>query len=301
MNIIKNLVPESKYSIKCPYAMVPTRIVVHNTANDAPAKNEIAYMIRNNDETSFHYAIDDKEIVQGLLENRNGWHASDGGQGAGNRKGIAIEICYSKSGGERFIAAEKLAAKFIAFKLNEKGWGVDKVKKHQDFCTKYCPHRTLNMGWQRFLDMIQTELNALKATATPENSVNEKTQDTSKNVLYRVQVGAYSVKANAEKMAAQLKAAGYPAIIKEEVVETETKVETKPVVSETKPTEPVKKLEAGSIVRVKQGAKDYKGGSLASFVYNRNHTVKSISGDRVVITFNGVTVAAVHKDNLILV
>ena len=49
----------------------------------------------------------------------------------------------------RFINAEKLAAKFIAYKLNEKSWGIDKVKKHQDF-SKYCPHRTLDMGWIRF-------------------------------------------------------------------------------------------------------------------------------------------------------
>ena len=80
------------------------------------------------------------------------------GNGSGNRKGIGIEICYSKSGGPRFIQAEKLATKFIAYKLNEKGWGIDKVKKHQDFSGKYCPHRTLDMGWQRFLDMIKKEL-----------------------------------------------------------------------------------------------------------------------------------------------
>ena len=66
VNIIKKLVPESKYGIKCPYSMTPTRIVVHNTANDATARNEIAYMTNNNYETSFHYAVDDKEIVQGL-------------------------------------------------------------------------------------------------------------------------------------------------------------------------------------------------------------------------------------------
>ena len=104
MEIIKKLVPESKYGIKCPYEMTPTRIVVHNTANDATARNEIAYMTNNNNETSFHYAVDDKEIVQGIEENRNAWHASDG-NGKGNREGIAIEICYSKSGGERFIKA----------------------------------------------------------------------------------------------------------------------------------------------------------------------------------------------------
>jgi len=161
MKVIQNLVSTSKYNIKCPYSMTPEFIVVHNTANDASARNEIAYMISNNNQVSFHYAIDDKEIVQGIPENRNAWHAGDG-NGPGNRKGIGIEICYSKSGGKRFEEAEKLAAKFIAYKLNEKSWGIDKVKKHQDFSGKYCPHRTLDMGWQRFLNMVQAELNKLK-------------------------------------------------------------------------------------------------------------------------------------------
>jgi len=162
MEIIQNLVPQSKYSVKCPYTMTPEFIVVHNTANDASARNEVQYMINNNSSTSFHYAIDNKEIVQGIPENRNAWHAGDG-NGKGNRKGLSIEICYSKSGGQRFVEAEKLAAKFIAFKLNEKGWGIDKVKKHQDFSGKYCPHRTLDMGWQRFLNMVQAELDNLKS------------------------------------------------------------------------------------------------------------------------------------------
>jgi len=146
--------------------MVAEFIVVHNTANDASARNEVAYMIRNNDKVSFHYAIDDKEIIQGIPENRNAWHAGDGANGQGNRKGLSIEICYSKSGGKRFEEAEKLAAKFIAYELKEKGWGIDKVKKHQDFSGKYCPHRTLDMGWQRFLDMVKSELDKLKGGAT---------------------------------------------------------------------------------------------------------------------------------------
>ena len=158
MNIKQNLVNENKYDIKCPYEMDAEFVVVHNTANDASAQNEIAYMIRNDNKISFHYAIDDKEIVQGIPENRNAWHASDGRNGQGNRKGIAIEICYSKSGGERFSNAEKLATEFIAMKLKEKGWGIDKVKKHQDFTNKYCPHRTLDMGWDRFLNMIKSHL-----------------------------------------------------------------------------------------------------------------------------------------------
>lgn len=167
MNIVKMLVATNKYGIKCPYSMNPTRIVVHNTANDASARNEVQYMIGNNNQVSFHYAVDDKEIVQGIPENRNAWHAGDG-NGKGNREGLSVEICYSKSGGDRFIKAEQNAAKFIAELLKARGWGIDKVTKHQDYSGKYCPHRTLDMGWQRFLNMVSDELEGGSASSGSE-------------------------------------------------------------------------------------------------------------------------------------
>ena len=178
MNIVKNLVSESKYSVKCPYAMTPEFVVVHNTANDASAQNEVKYMISNNNQVSFHFAVDDKEIVQGLPLDRNAWACGDGANGKGNRKGIQIEICYSKSGGVRFENAEKNAAKFIAQLLKERGWGVDKVKKHQDFSNKYCPHRTLDKGWASFVNMIKDYLNELnkpvQSTQSSSISVGDK-------------------------------------------------------------------------------------------------------------------------------
>ena len=178
VKVVKKIVPSSKYSIKCPYSMTPTRIVVHNTANDASALNEISYMTNNNYETSFHYAVDDKMIVQGIEENRNAWHAGDG-NGKGNREGIAIEICYSKSGGDRFIKAEQNAVELIVDILKRYGWGIDKVTKHQDYSGKYCPHRTLDMGWDRFIKMIETKLNGTKNQTTEVS--NKKV-----NVYYRV-------------------------------------------------------------------------------------------------------------------
>lgn len=150
--------PAAKYSIKCPYTMTPTRIVVHNTANDASAANEVRNMQSNGDQVSFHIAVDDKEAVQGVPLNRNAWHARDGANGAGNRQGIAVEICYSKSGGTKFDRAEANAALLISSLLKERGWGIDKVTKHQDYSGKYCPHRTLDKGWERFLDMIREHL-----------------------------------------------------------------------------------------------------------------------------------------------
>ena len=160
MYVVKqNLVATENYEIKCPYEMTAKWIVVHNTANDASAQNEVSYMINNKNQVSFHYAIDNQEVVQGLPIDRNAWACGDGANGNGNRKGIQVEICYSKSGGGRFDQAEKNAAHFIANLLRERGWGIEKVKKHQDFSNKYCPHRTLDKGWNGFIQMIQSYLN----------------------------------------------------------------------------------------------------------------------------------------------
>lgn len=160
------LVSKGKYGIKCPYKMKAESITVHNTANDASALNEVKYMIGNNNKVSFHIAVDDKEAVQGIPLDRNAWHAGDG-NGKGNRSSIGVEICYSKSGGERFAKAERNAAELIASMLKERGWGIDRLKKHQDWSGKYCPHRTLDLGWQRFLNTVREYLDGKPTPSEP--------------------------------------------------------------------------------------------------------------------------------------
>ena len=174
VNIRKVECPKDKLSIKCPNTMTPTRIVIHNTANDASAANEITYMHKNTNQTSFHFAVDDKEIVQGMELNRNAWHASDG-NGKGNREGIAIEICYSKSGGEKWLKAVENAAELTAKLLKDYGWGIDKVTKHADYTNKHCPHRILDeYGWDNFLNLVKSKMSAgiTPAESTPKSGIN---------------------------------------------------------------------------------------------------------------------------------
>lgn len=147
------------YSVKCPFVTDKQFIVVHNTGMPSPARNEISYMIRNYNEVSFHDAIDENEIVHGIPYERNAWASGDG-HGAGNMHGIHIEICRSTNENETlFVKAEENAAEYIAYLLKEYGWDITHVKKHQDFDGKYCPHKTLNWGWTRFLNMIQKYYN----------------------------------------------------------------------------------------------------------------------------------------------
>lgn len=67
-----------------------------------------------------------------------------------------------------------------------------------------------------------------------------------------------------------------------------------------KPSKPATSngFKVGDTVRVKSGAKTYDGRNLASFVYSRDHKISELSGDRAVITYDGVVVAAVNTVNL---
>ncbi|EAC2891893.1 TPA_asm: N-acetylmuramoyl-L-alanine amidase family protein [Listeria monocytogenes] len=141
----QNLVSSSKYGIKAPNCMDAKKITVHNTYNDATAQNETDYCKNNNNEVSFHVAVDDKEAIQVVPFDRNAWHCGDGGNGYGNRNTIGVEICYSKSGGSKYTKSEQNAIKYIAGLCVQQGIvaSKDTVKKHQDWSGKYCPHRVL--------------------------------------------------------------------------------------------------------------------------------------------------------------
>lgn len=73
--IIDKRLPQSKFNIKAPYAMTPEYVTVHNTGNTASARNEATYHNNNNDQVSYHVAIDDIEAIQLISFDRNAWHA----------------------------------------------------------------------------------------------------------------------------------------------------------------------------------------------------------------------------------
>jgi N-acetylmuramoyl-L-alanine amidase CwlA len=163
---IDQAMPANKKSLKQPYAMTPKYITIHNTSNSAPAKNEVSYMQGNNAQTGFHVAIDEAYVIKCADFNRNAWHAGDGTYGTGNRQSIGIEICRSTGSLDLFKKAEQNCAEYVAKLLKEYGWDISRVKRHKDWSGKYCPHKTMDLGWDRFVKMIQTELDKLNGKAT---------------------------------------------------------------------------------------------------------------------------------------
>jgi N-acetyl-anhydromuramyl-L-alanine amidase AmpD/TusA-related sulfurtransferase len=166
---------------------------------------------------------------------------------------------------------------------------------HRWFANKSCPGEYLYSKHLYIAAEVNKRLNPPKPTPKPDSKVLYRVQtgafsnkanadaleaklkkagfDTymvKVENLYKVQVGAFGVKANADTMAKKLKAAGFDTYIT-----TESRT---PVQSNIKaPT-----LKVGSKVKV-TGTNYATGQSIPSFVRNNTYTIQQISGDKVLL------------------
>ena len=168
--IVNDFVSPYMYKYKSIYGMNPSYITIHNTANTASARSEVRYMKNNTNFTSYHVAVDDKEVVQALPFNRNAFHTGDGtAPNSGNRTSIGIEICYSMDNGysgaksQRYMEAEDNAALYAAHVLIQFGWGTDRLRQHYNWSGKDCPHKMrAHNGWGAFVRRVQEHMDAIK-------------------------------------------------------------------------------------------------------------------------------------------
>ena len=155
MKITQRIIPKSMWGIKCPHSMTPTYITIHNTANTASAAQEVDYLKRNKSATSCHIFVDESQAIQCLPLNRNGWHAGDGVNGAGNRRSIGIEICRSTDYATgRHRQAMLNAAAVVQQLMAAYNIPLSHVVQHNHWTGKNCPHRIREEGtWSEFLSL----------------------------------------------------------------------------------------------------------------------------------------------------
>lgn len=104
---------------------------------------------------------------------------------------------------------------------------------------------------------------------------------------------------NGQTRVNNLRAKGYNA----EAVQAEVNRIIREGTSFTAPTitpAPTPIIKQGSTVMLKPGCTDYSGRGLREFLFARKYKVSELKGDRAVITYGGVVVAAVRTNNLIL-
>lgn len=232
LQITKMLVPASKYGIKCPYTMDPEGVTIHETGNKVSAMSEISYMIGNNYEVSYHFAVDDKRAVQGLPLNRNGWHAGDKANGHGNRKTIGVEHCYNWNGvrttkndpiyNPLYQEALKNGIELVAnLFIQYPKWGVPEhgknIWRHYDHSGKNCPQRLIEEGkWLDYVAKVKSRYLELKGgtatkptvsgaksykLVTPVNGyINAGDAKNKKNAKTKVKAGDYTVFSEANGM-----------------------------------------------------------------------------------------------------
>ena len=116
------------------------QIVLHNTANTAPAINEIKWLGSkdNTSSTSFHYAVDDTGVYQAIPTDIIAHHA---GNKATNYQAIGIEIAKSMVNDENIKDdAIHKGAQLIALLMSYYQIDISNVITHYDASGKYCPH-----------------------------------------------------------------------------------------------------------------------------------------------------------------
>ena len=169
MKYYSKMVSKDKYAIKCPYPMKPEYITIHETDNlhGASALNEISYMIRNDNQISYHIAVDHNEAVQGIPLNRNAWHCGDGLKGTGNRKSIGIEICGNVLSSDIYNKAVDNTVEIVVKTMKEYNIPITNIVQHNHWSGKNCPSRMRREGkWNDFINKVKSKLNEEKHCPT---------------------------------------------------------------------------------------------------------------------------------------
>lgn len=190
VGIVVDLIDKSLYPYKCPYLMEkPQAIIIHNAATPNGTAKALNRALHNSKEyKSWHFSVDDKDIIQSLPLNRNAFATGDGAYGLGNRTGIHIEIAKDNDNDSKdeWMKARDNGAKLASELLHKYGLSIDCLKKHQDYKMtsgnyKYCPHKILDEGWDDFKLLVSQYLDEL---SNPKKDDSNDTSDSNDKINF---------------------------------------------------------------------------------------------------------------------
>ena len=289
------------------------KITIHHMAGNASIEAVGEDFSRPERQASANYGVGtDGRIALYVDETNGAWTSSSFDN---DMRAVTIEVANDSKAPDWHVSDKALEATIALCvdicqrngieKLNFTGDKTGNLTMHKWFAATACPGPYLESKFP----YIAEEVNRRLGAGTEE--------------LYRIQLGAYKIKASAGQLLLKVKKAGFAphlieadGLFKVHIGPFNAKADADAVLIKTKAsgfngyittkggkavaelTRLSDQISAGDTVMVNKGAKTYTGGQLASFVYDRKHKVQEVKGDRAVITFEGVVVAAVKLVDL---
>src|SRR5690554_3411342 len=155
-------------------------IVIHETANTRKGANANAHArlqaSGNSRAASWHYTVDDKEIVQSFDDNKQCWHA---GNRYYNENSIGIEICVNEDGD--FKKAVDNAIKLTKHLMDKYNISANNVIQHNTASGKDCPRylRAGNKGitWNEFKEKLTDKKQPVSTQNKPATTSKSKSNN----------------------------------------------------------------------------------------------------------------------------
>ena len=199
MKIIKDLLTPNPYNFPG-LVYTPSRIVIHYTGDKGATADQLSKFYNNTASgmfknsknpinTSCNYIIGwDGKIIQKALDNQMTYSVTNHNIGT-----IAIEVCYNTEDGKFTDKAIKALSELVPFL--QKKYNIDNknVVRHYDLTGKHCPiYYVDNKKWVELKNKI----------------INKKEEK-----LYRVQIGAFRSRENAENYLNEAEKKGFSGFI----------------------------------------------------------------------------------------
>lgn len=154
-------------------------VTVHNVDNESSGANADAnvryqastpdYKTAKGGTASWHYTVDEKEIVRSIPEDEVAYHC---GNNEGNNTTVSVEICDNADGD--ILKATDNAAELTADILKRHGhtkavWG-ENLFQHHDWANKDCPSKIRAgkpYGWETFVAKVNEFMGAEESAPQP--------------------------------------------------------------------------------------------------------------------------------------
>lgn len=144
-------------------------ITIHQTGNTKKgvgARNHASFM-NSGSSSTWHFTVDDKEVIQHFNEDVKCWHSGDG-RGSGNTQSIGIELCVNSDG--NYLKTIENGILLVRHLMGKFDIPISNIKQHNHWSGKDCPsdirRGRSGVNWNSFINKVVNTTPTVKPPVT---------------------------------------------------------------------------------------------------------------------------------------